>query len=76
MCERRGGRGRAIVACLSNLTIDHATISRWSTVPPDRNTSNIWVLGTFPPSIAFRFFLVFLSCLSCLAVCGHPLSTR
>ena len=41
---RGGGRGGAysFVACLSHLTIDHASLSRRSTVPtPIRHTSNI-----------------------------------
>ena len=34
--------------CLSHLAIDHASLSRRSTVPaPNRGTSNIWALITF-----------------------------
>ena len=40
-----GGRAYLFVACLSRLTIDHASLSRRSTVPtPNRDTSNIWAL--------------------------------
>ena len=43
----RGGGVYSFVACLSHLTIDHASVSRWCTVPaPDRDTSNIWALIT------------------------------
>ena len=36
-----GEGGDSFVACLSLLTIDHASISRWNTVPtPIRDTSN------------------------------------
>ena len=48
----RGGWGGAysFVACLSHLTIDHASLSRRSTVPtPNRDTSNIWALMTLLP---------------------------
>ena len=50
---REGGeRGGAysFVACLSHLTIDHASLSRRSTGPtPNRHTSNIWALSTLFP---------------------------
>ena len=49
---RGGGNGGRthFVACVSHLTVDHATLSRRSTVPaPNRDTSNIGVLGTFFP---------------------------
>ena len=40
-----GGGGTYFVGCLSHLTIDHASLSRHSTVPtPKRDTSNIWAL--------------------------------
>ena len=45
-----GGGGYSFVACLSYLTIDHASLSRWSTVPtPSRHTSIIWALITLFP---------------------------
>ena len=38
----RRGEAYSFVACLGHLTIDHASLSRWSTVPnPNRETSNI-----------------------------------
>ena len=41
-CEAEGGEGTfSFVACRSLLTIDHASLSRRSTVPT-RDTSNIW----------------------------------
>ena len=41
-CLVGGGGGYSSVACLSHLTIDHASLSRRSTVPtPNRDTSNI-----------------------------------
>ena len=45
-----GGMGYSFVACLSHLTVDHASLSRQSTVPtPNRDTSNIWALVTLFP---------------------------
>ena len=47
-----GGGAYSFVACLSHLTIDHASLSRRSTVPtPNRDTSNIWALITLFPYI-------------------------
>ena len=47
-----GGGGYSFVACLSHLTIDHASLSRWSPVlTPKRDTSNIWTLITLLPYI-------------------------
>ena len=44
------GGAYSLVACLSHLTIDHASLSRRSTVPtPNRSTSNIWALITLLP---------------------------
>ena len=46
------GAAYSFVACLSHLTIDHASLSRRSTVPtPNRDTSNIWALITLHPHI-------------------------
>ena len=46
----RGGGAYSFVACLSNLTIDHESLSRRSIVPtPNRDTSNIWALITLLP---------------------------
>ena len=45
-----GGGAYSFVACLSHLTIDHASLSRRSTVlAPNRDTSNIWALITLLP---------------------------
>ena len=42
-----GGGAYSYVACLSRLTIDHASFSRRRTVPtPDRDTSNVSALIT------------------------------
>ena len=47
------GGGCSFVDCLSHLTIDHASISRRSTVfpTPISDTSNIWALITLVPYI-------------------------
>ena len=43
-----GGGTHLLLACLSHLTIDHASLSRRSTVPTPRgDTSNIRALITF-----------------------------
>ena len=48
-CEAWGGE-YSFVSCLSHLTIDHASLSRRSTIPtPNRDTSNMWPLITFSP---------------------------
>ena len=45
-----GGGGYSLVACLSQLTIDHSSLSRRSTVPsPNRDTSNVRALLTLFP---------------------------
>ena len=47
--QTEGGEGRT-VACLGRLTIDHASLSRRSTVPtPNRDTFNTWALITLLP---------------------------
>ena len=72
---RGGGAYSFVACCLSHLTIDHAFLSRRSTVPtPNRDTSNIWALITLFPYNT-------LNCLlkqspSCFAVCGHHPSPR
>ena len=46
----RGGGAYSFVACLGHLTIDHASLSRRSTVPtPNRGTSKIRALITLFP---------------------------
>ena len=50
--ELRLGEGGAysFAACLSHLTIDHASLLRRSTVAtPKRDTSNVWALVTLFP---------------------------
>ena len=74
--EGRGGGGGAYssVACLSNLTIDPASLSRRNTVPtPIKETP-----ATFGRSLRF-FHILHRNCLlilspSCSAVFGHHLS--
>ena len=47
----------SFVACISPLTICHASLSRRSTVPtPNKYTSKIWVLITFFPYITYKPF--------------------
>ena len=44
------GDGYSFLACRGHLTIDHASLSRRSTVPtPDRDTCNILALTTLLP---------------------------
>ena len=63
-----GGGGCSFVGCLSNLTIDHASRWRRSTVPtPNGDTSNVWALNAFLPFICKKFLLVLSP--SSLAVC-------
>ena len=55
--EERGGV--LVCCCLGHLTVDHASLSRWSTVPtPNRDTSNIWAL------LLFSIYSIKISCLS------------
>ena len=77
--DKRGVGGEySLVACLSNLTIDQASLSRQSTVPTPE--SLIKTPSTFGRSL--RFFHIFhINCLrilssSCFAVCGHHLPPR
>ena len=60
------GEGVFICCLLCHLTIDHASLSRRSTVPtPDRGTSNIWAFITLFPSKMFANIIPFLfRCLS------------
>ena len=72
----RGRGAYSVVACLSDLTIDHAYLSRRSTVPTPNS------LIETPPTLgrSLRFCHIFhWNCLlilspSCFAVCGHHLS--
>ena len=55
--QRRGGVLRYCVLYYSHLAIDHASLSRGSTVPtPNRDTSNIWALITFFPCTKYYVF--------------------
>ena len=52
-----GGGATILLLALGHLTIDHASLSRRSTVPaPDRDTSNIWALITLLPFITQKRF--------------------
>ena len=68
-----GGGAYSFVACLSHLTIDHASLSIRSTVPtPNRDTSNMWTFTTFLPYTRYYIETVcFILSPSCFAVCGH-----
>ena len=71
-----GGAAYSFVVCLSRLAIDHASLSRQSTVPaPNRDTSKIWALFIFFPYITWKAFCYLISP-SCSAACGHHLSPR
>ena len=53
-----GEGGYSFVACLSHLTIDHASLMRRGTVlTPDRDTSNIWVLSALLPYTTSKLFV-------------------
>ena len=52
-----GGGVYSFVACVRHWIIDHASLSRRSTVPtPNRETSNIWAIISFFPHVAYNFF--------------------
>ena len=62
--------GYHLLLALSRWTIDHASLSRRSTVPtPNRDLSNVWALSTFIPFIKFWFSLILSP--SSWAVRGH-----
>ena len=73
--RRRGGGAHSFVACLSHLAIDHASLSRRSTVPTPTPRET-------PPTFgrSLRFFhilhrnLLLTVSPSCFAVCSHHLS--
>ena len=66
----------SFVACLSHLTIDHASLSRQSTTPtPARHLQHLGAHYVFFFHILHRNFSITLS-LSCFAFCGHHLSPR
>ena len=65
----------SLVACLSHLTIDHASLSIPSTVPtPNRHLQHLGA-HYFLIHMLHRNVLLILSP-SCFAVCGHHLSPR
>ena len=71
---QQGVGAYSFVDCLDRLTIDHASLSKRSTVPTaNRNNSNIWALSKFLTHVTF-FFFFFALFPSSLAVCGHRLS--
>ena len=52
-----GGGSRCFVACLSHVTIAHASLRRRSTVPnPSKGTSNVWVLISFLQTLHTGYF--------------------
>ena len=72
-----GGGCTYLLLALSNLTIDHASLSRQSTVPtPNRDKSNISALITLFPYVANIFFAYLVLSPSCLAARGHHRSPR
>ena len=73
-----GMGGYSCAACLSHLTIDHACLSRRSTVstPSMRlPTSDIWALITFFPSITVHKNVLLIVSPSSFAVCDHHFSS-
>ena len=75
--DRRGrGGAYSIVACISHLTIDQASLSRRGTVPtPNRDTSSISAGITFFPIFSTSKILLTLSP-SCFAFCQPQLFAR
>ena len=73
--RRGGGEAYSFVACLSHLTIDHASLPRRSTVPtPNRHLQQ---LGAHYASSTYHIEMVLLILSpSCFAVCGHHLPPR
>ena len=52
-----GGAAYSFVACLRHLTIDHASLSRRSTVPtPNKDTSSFWALITLLRYVSYQVF--------------------
>ena len=70
-CAVPGGGGYSFVACLSHLTIDHASLSRRSTVPtPIRDLHHLGAHDVFFPYVTLETFWFILSP-SCFAACAH-----
>ena len=62
--EGQGGGGYSLVACISHMTNDHASLSRWSTVPTHDRDTHLQHLGAhyaFP-----TYYIKNWVCLSCL----------
>ena len=71
-----GGGAYPFVACLSHMTIDHASLLRRSTVPtPNRDTSNFWALITLFLYITSKLFANLIPFVFG-RLCGHHLSPR
>ena len=71
---KEGGGAYLFVACLSDLTIDHASLSRQNTAPTfNRGTSNVWAHVFSAYYILVDCFWLILSP-SCSTVCAHHLS--
>ena len=61
-CVGGGGKAYSFAACPSHLTLDHASLSRRSTVPtPNRDTFNIWALITLFPCTTWKLCWLILS---------------
>ena len=66
-----------MVASLGHLAMDHASLSRRSTVPTsNRDISNLWALSTFLPYTSICYFFFFILPLCSLVVCCHHPSPR
>ena len=62
-----GGGGYLFVACLSHLAIDHASLSRRSTVPiPNKHLQHptFGALGTLVPCITLTKMFAYLACMA------------
>ena len=75
-CQGEDQHHKVIKSCLlsSRLTIDHESLSRWSTGPiPNRDISNMCALSTSLPRIPKKTVCLLILSPCCLAVCGHHL---
>ena len=74
-----GGGGDSFVACLSHVTVDHASLSRRSTVPTAnrKHLQHLCALSTFLPCFFHvTFYKILILSPPSMAVCGHHLSPR
>ena len=72
-------RDSPFVASLSHWSIDHASLSRWCTVPtPNRHLQHLGARYVFCPCYTDqkKLLTTTLSPSSCFAVCGHHLPPR